>query len=366
MHRTRTGRRALVVVACALVALAAYGIAAWAFEGDGWVSRTGERAGANSLTVRATGVNAQSGELSEADAAFVADLATADVVVDVYQVATATKQSYSEAYDYALGGSYRSDDNDALLASALRGATTGAWQELAAALAPTATLTAEGSIPAGGTLERLDPGIYLVLAHGRGITDAAQAVSATYAYTFSPALVAVPAWGTSAAEMADPTAVTIDLKCERAPRYGSVQVVKTTVDKAGKPAAVQGDPVTFNFNIHGTQPDGTTYDNYLAVTLQPGESSGTSTVLGHIPAGTTLTVTEVYGGGRYQQVGAVTADAGTTVRAGETLVFRAVNTPTSRIYGGNGVQNGFVYNQKGTGDWDFTQTPHVPDNPQAN
>ena len=152
------------------------------------------------------------------------------------------------------------------------------------------------------------------------------------------------------------------LKPEQAERYGALRIIKRTVDEAGNPAPVEEESITFTFHIVGTRPDGTAYDNYAAVTLDPGETEG-SDVIGHIEAGTTITtVDEVYEGERYDLVGIEVGDKGNIIIADDTIEFIATNTPNGNPpRGEHGVENKLVYDHDGSegtqGDWNNTATP---------
>ena len=147
------------------------------------------------------------------------DLAGADVVVDLYQVARAVKTSGQDTYHYELTGEYASLK---LPDSPEEGAQPAAsWEETAQQAAAIALDAASPCTPVSGSGEsagtkvgNLAPGLYLLVARGRNLTELADykieieqtdsltqeeskriatiADSQQYTYAFLPQLVSLP------------------------------------------------------------------------------------------------------------------------------------------------------------------------------
>lgn len=356
MHKTgkRIGIAAFAM--CLLVALAFGGMSAFAA-----VPWHGDQFG-NSLTVEAT----NKPEME-------ADLAKTDVVVDVYRVAAGQKDGVYDAYNYTWEAPFG------------EGSVSPSWFDVssqeqwdaraydAAELLAKAGDVQSVNAPAGSTIDGLDAGIYLVLAHGadQAVTFDAEgkvqlvAQSDIYEYSFKPSLVAVPSKAadeegvirTDGAYGPWLTDVTMQLKPEHSPLYGRLLVEKKVV---GAPDAVE--PATFVFHLVGTTPDGKPYENYASVYYTGGASA--STVVRHIPAGTELTVTEEYAGARYELASSQTAEctvvADKANAANPDTAMMSVsfsNTPTGGP-SGHGIENNFTY--ESDGDWHWMAVPEQP------
>lgn len=325
---------AFAVAACLIAALAFAG-AAMAAPGAWWV-QTG-----NTLTVSATNT-----------AAYQEDIAKADVVVDLVKMADATPRDTDQAFTYEFTGEYSG-------LSIGENPDARAWGALAADAAAIAKTTAGGTVDAGKAIGKLDDGLYLVLAHGRGETGSLTAESDLYAYSFAPTVVALPSKqadadgvirtdGSYGEWVSD---VSIALKPERRPLYGSLRIVKNVQDFSGEPA-------TFVFHLTGTTPEGKAYDNYASVYFTGGTQA--ETVVTHIPAGTELSVSEEYGGARYELV---SGDDGCKVIVSDSAVAvggrMAEATFTNRAngsgVGGHGIENNYELGDDG--DWAWTATP---------
>ena len=351
MH-TRTKRIYIVALGvCLLVTLAIGSISAWALGDKGWVegnstSSVSAGSGANTLKVN----------IASNDASYAEDLGKAQVVVDVYKIASATKTEGYDSYDYTLDSDYDTTANRELLDAALRG--NGSWEALAEAITAGATLHEGGSasVPTGdgATISGLDDGLYLVLAHGSSITEGLRAESPSYTYSFQPIIAALPTKDSvdGVINTANPgewqTTLTVALKSERTTNYGDLAITKNVTEAPAEDA-------TFVFHITGTTPAGEAYDNYAGITIPAGDTEGTVTVT-HIPAGTQVTVTEEYAGS-YNISEVVVGDKGDVIIADDTITFSVTNTPGDRVDGGHGVQNNFEYDKNGGGDWDWTPDP---------
>lgn len=274
-----------------------------------------------------------------------ADLGDAPIQVDVYRIATGSKDATYDTYNYTfdveafkgLAEQYR-----ALAADTKT--STEAWDDLAASAKKivddnhvAATAHADGS---SETITGLPDGIYLVW-----IPDTA---SDTHTFTFKPALVVLPGkvgadntpvYQTSEGEWTN--TVTLYMKGSMKPRYGSLQIDKTVTD-------FNDEAATFVFHIVDTDTGGQQYENYAAV--QYTAEGVQSTTVGHIPAGMTITVTEVNSGARYQLVSE--NDQTVIIEADQTATVDFTNEPNDSGKGGHGIENHFVFDEETNGgDW---------------
>lgn len=316
---------ALVLMACLLAALTFGGLTAWAAEW--WPG------GGDSLTVEPTD-----------NQALIEDMKSADVVLDVIQIATATPNEQSEYFEYTLIGDYaklKIPENP----------TSSDWRALAEEAAKIGKTTPNGDVDAWAKLSDLDDGLYLVLGHSRGETNGLIAHGKQADYEFQPAIVALPS------KPVDPETgeihtdygpwlsdVTVVLKSQLLAQYGDLKITKTV-------QGFSGEEATFVFHIVGTTPTGDTYDNYAGITCG---ASGETTVK-HIPVGTKLTVQEenVYTGARYEYVSGDTSEK--TIVVNDVVSAAFVNKANGSGKQGHGIQNNFTLVENG--DWILEATP---------
>lgn len=316
------------------------------------------------LTVQPAGADSEYTDLLAAD----------DVVADVYLVAAAIATG-EDSYDYAALPAFAELENLSLAIDK----DTDAWNALAQeafavvlrdGVAPDATLPVKvaGDIPATG--------LYLVITRNDGVVDTAAYVAsvtdetgseslattvktAQHTYRFAPALVSVPT--KEADENGEDTGSwdynpTITLKPEQVGLYGALRIRKT-LDRY-----MLGRPATFLFDVEATLDGELVYSNVIGLSF---ESAGTleSEIIGKIPVGATVTVTEVYSGISYvyDVVGADTHEFEIEVPYDETdegtlytVEFENdVDNPDSPN-GGGSIENRFTYDGE---DWeDVEQT----------
>lgn len=350
VHTTKSRLRALALGVCLLVTLALGGIAA----------RADEPAGQNTLTVFRSG-----GEKVPFTAAIKADYDASPVEVNIYQVATAKPNDKYDIFDYTsvtdeldLDATEFKDETGAtdwekVAQAAKKLADEGKLEAIknASGELPTATIAANTqSIDIAG----LDNGLFLVLPKNIKGTG--------FEYTFSPSLTALPTKEAKNGVIMTSfdygrwlTEVTINLKPAYMPIYGALEITKTITEADPQEAM-------FTFHITGKTPQGEDYDTYAGITIPAGEETG-STIVDHIPAGTAVTIEEVYAAGRYDRVKNLTWDDNTNVIVADNddgthnlIHFSCNNTRNGDSYGGHGVQNNFRYNNVG-GDWTWTPTP---------
>ena len=342
VHTTKSRLRTLALGVCLLVTLVLGGIAA----------RADEPAGQNTLTVFRSG-----GEKVPFSAAIKADYDAAPVEVDIYQIATAKPNDKYDIFDYTSVSDEL--DLDAAEFKDETGATD--WEKVAQAAKK---LVEEGKIQktTSGTIAAntqsvniagLDNGLFLALP--KNIKGAG------FEYTFSPSLTALPTKEAKNGVIMTSydygdwlTEVTINLKPAYMPIYGALEITKTITE-------ADPEDATFTFHITGKTPQGEDYETYAGITILAGKLTG-SVIVDHIPAGTAVTVTEVYAAGRYDRA-SVNWDDNTNVIVADNddgthnlIHFSCTNTRNGDSYGGHGVQNNFRYKDVG-GDWTWTPTP---------
>lgn len=264
-----------------------------------------------------------------------------------------------------------------------------------------------------GTEHPVDFGLYLAMPHSSSLTKdqyqvkvpikdqsygynpATLAIAPNHSYTFAPQLISVPSLGGLIAGAAADTAAdaptawdyTVEAvaKPEEQPRYASLSLSKTLNSFNG--------PANFVFEITAVQNGEIVFEKQAAFNFT---QTGTQTVQvdGRIPAGSTVTVEELYSGATYSfkayevtnapwstngdklviesiPAGNVvvapwdeddrTADR-MTIEAGVVVAANATNEPNNSSNNGNGVVNRFDKRTGGTDwyGWNWTQDFVVP------
>ena len=199
---------------------------------------------------------------------------------------------------------------------------------------------------ARGVIGDLRPGMYLV------VPEAAYNPDYTIHYEFAPYLTALPSseytlTGQGSDEWVYDT--TIGLKPDAVPQFGRLNITK---DLSNYNETL--GPVTFVFEIIGRDAAGEVrYSEVESLTFTSAESK-TITLEG-IPAGLTVTVTEVYSGASYEAVGSledtalIFSEAGVAAQAGPEAAVRFQNRYGGGNRGGYGVTNHFA--SDGAGGW---------------
>ena len=312
------------------------------------------------------------------------DLAGADVVVDLYQVARAVKTSGQDTYHYELTGEYASLN---LPDSPEEGAQPAAsWEETAQQAAAIALDAASPCTPVSGSGEsagtkvgNLAPGLYLLVARGRNLTELADykieieqtdsltqeeskriatiANSQQYTYAFLPQLVSLPtkeADANGVINTANPGdwifEASVNLKPERLDRYGSLEIVKTLLEYETM-GGVQ-ESATFVFEVTGMLDDQVVYSNVESITFTAAGQE--RVVLDRIPAMAQVTVREVYSGSSYQLT--VPGDRTATIAADDVVSVEFENEYDGRRTNGHGIKNQFVYDEE-AGAWHWYSSP---------
>ena len=263
-----------------------------------------------------------------ADEAARADFDAAGVVVDLYLVAEATKIEGYDAYEYAPTGSFASltlsDDMDEAASQALAQDAAAIAKDGATPVVTGAPL--EQKITSGDDGSDLAAGIYLVIPRGgdedywttAGEDDSLigmRASSGSIEYVFTPLLIALPTKedvnGDGVISSADEDGdwicdADLTLKFSMTEQFVEITVEKTIED-------FEGEQASFVFLVEAVSNGETVFSETVMITMG---ASGTGTAtMDRIPAGSDVTVTEIYGGPRYDAVGsdsstieAITAD----------------------------------------------------------
>ena len=310
---------------------------------------------------------------------FGADLADADVAVDVYRIARAVKTPGYDGYHYELAPGYDLDIPGN--GEGGEGQQAVNWEQLAQEAAAVALnenapgTPVDGSgVPAGTRMENLDAGLYLLVARGSDMTAIADyktevkqkdtltgeetvriatiVNSEQYTYAFLPQLVSLPT------KAADENGVintgnpgewifdmAVNLKPERLDRYGSLEIVKTLAEYETM-GGVQ-ESATFVFEVTGRLGDEIVYSNVESITFT---AAGQERVtLDRIPAKAEVTVREVYSGSSYELT--VPGDRTATIAADDIVSVEFENEYDGRRTNGHGIKNQFLYDEAGGWSW---------------
>lgn len=275
------------------------------------------------------------------------ELLSASIPVNLYKVA-----SVDESGNYTGIGAFSKLDLSSVSADNLD-AAAATWAERAAEAKkllkddtePTTTTLTQGR----GTATGLDTGLYLV--------DTPKVITPNYTYTFTPYLVSLPTnnyySGNGASDdwiydLTKEYNSAVGLKPEQHVRYGNLVINKELVDHN----ATFGNNATFVFQI-----DITTLDNKKETRIEEltFDAAGSHSVtIEKIPAGSHVTVTEVYSGASYELASAKSQETDIIANPEkETEVeFRPaevsfINKHNGRTNGGYGVKNNFKLDENG-------------------
>lgn len=275
------------------------------------------------------------------------ELLSASIPVNLYKVA-----SVDVSGNYTATGTFAKLDLSSVSADNLD-AAAATWAERAAEAKkllkddtePTTTTLTQGR----GTATGLDTGLYLV--------DTPKVITPNYTYTFTPYLVSLPTnnyySGNGASDdwiydLTKEHNSAVGLKPEQHVRYGNLVINKELVDHN----ATFGNNATFVFQI-----DITTLDNKKETRIEEltFDAAGSHSVtIEKIPAGSHVTVTEVYSGASYELASAKSQETDIIANPEkETEVeFKPaevsfINKHDGRTNGGYGVKNNFKLDENG-------------------
>lgn len=274
------------------------------------------------------------------------ELLSASIPVNLYKVA-----SVDVSGNYTATGTFAKLDLSSVSADNLDTAAA-TWSERAAEAKkllkddtePTTTVTlTQGR----GTATRLKTGLYLV--------DTPKVITPNYTYTFTPYLVSLPTNNYYNGKDASDNWIynltgsnAVGLKTEQHVRYGNLVINKELVDHN----ATFGDEATFVFQIDIKKPDGKKETRIEELTFNAAGSD--SVTIEKIPAGSHVTVTEVYSGASYELASAKSQETDIIANPEkETEVeFKPaevsfINKHDGHTNGGYGVKNNFKLDENG-------------------
>jgi len=296
--------------------------------------------------------------------------------VDLYRVARAVADPAFETYSYEMEEGFAFEkDGEAVDMSAyedLVTLTNDDYKLFANQAAEVIYSDIDNHAPtytsADGIFKDIDPGLYMVIAHGdedpyyekdEEGNWTAILNSDEYVYTYKPELISLPSTVEDMTGAYDEEGQFIpittaggewiyDLKATLKPsqevRYGDLWITKTYTGYD------TWSPVTCVFHITAELKDKVVYDNYVAMTF---DSADTETVklAGKLPVNAVVTVTEEYAGAGYRQVGVTPRPVVIPVPVEDghaEVTFE--NTRGDEVIHGYGIENHFEYN--GT-SWDL-------------
>lgn len=217
---------------------------------------------------------------------------------------------------------------------------------------PTETVTLQNG---RGYKDKLETGLYLV--------DTPKVTTPNYTYTFTPYLVSLPTnnyySGNGASDdwiynLTKEYNSAVGLKPEQHVRYGKLVINKELEDHN----ATFGDKATFVFQIDITTPDNKKETRIEELTFDAAGSH--SVTIEKIPAGSHVTVTEVYSGASYELASAKSQETDIIANPEKKseVEFRPakvsfINKHDGRTNGGYGVKNNFKLDE--TNQYQYTE-----------
>ena len=280
-----------------------------------------------------------------------AELRDLEIPVDVYKVADITEEAVYDTTNYT-------DFADLELEKVSSTTTAEEWAKMAEkametvenkGIKPTEKVKVtkpEGATKSTGVIRDLETGMYLVQAE--------TVQSNEYTYDFTPYLVSLPN-NYYSKENSDDTwvyDVTTGMKPQQTQRYGDLEIVKdlTEYNASLKDAL-------FVFQVEGTRHNKQVYSDVVSIKFnQAGEKS---VLVKHLPAGTVVTVKEVYAGGSYSNTSGDTQEA-VIAAEGSTDNPASVsftNTYNGKLIPGTGIVNHF---ENKDGEWSWEQQTDEP------
>lgn len=279
------------------------------------------------------------------------ELRSLEIPVDVYKVADITEEAVYDTTNYT-------DFAKLGLEKVSSTTTAEEWAQMAEMametvekkkIAPTEKVKVtkpEGAAESTGVINNLATGMYLVQAETVQTSE--------YTYDFTPYLVSLPN-NYYSKENPDDTweyDVTTGMKPRQTQRYGDLEIVKdlTEYNASLKDAL-------FVFQVEGTRNGKQVYSDVVSIKFnQAGEKS---VLVKHLPAGTKVTVKEVYAGGSYSntsgdtQETVIVADGVTDNPASVSFT----NTYNGKLIPGTGIVNHF---ENKDGEWSWEQQTDEP------
>lgn len=274
------------------------------------------------------------------------ELRSLDIPVDVYKVADITEEAVYDTAKYT-------DFADLGLEKVSSTTTAEEWAKMAEkametvenkGIKPTEKVKVtkpEGATKSTGVIRDLETGMYLVQAE--------TVQSNEYTYDFTPYLVSLPN-NYYSKENSDDTwvyDVTTGMKPQQTQRYGDLEIVKdlTEYNASLKDAL-------FVFQVEGTRNGEQVYSDVVSIKFnQAGEKS---VLVKDLPAGTKVTVKEVYAGGSYSNT---SGDTQETVIVAEGITDNPASVSFTNTYNGKLIPGTGIVNhiEIENGNWDWKQ-----------
>ena len=279
------------------------------------------------------------------------ELRSLEIPVDVYKVADITEEAVYDTTKYT-------DFADLGLEKVSSTTTAEEWAQMAEkvmetvedkGIAPTADVKVTkpaGAAESTGVINNLETGMYLVQAETVQTSE--------YTYDFTPYLVSLPN-NYYSKENPDDTwvyDVTTGMKPQQTQRYGDLEIFKdlTEYNASLKDAL-------FVFQVEGTRNGEQVYSDVVSIKFN--QAGKKSVLVKHLPAGTKVTVKEVYAGGSYSntsgdtQETVIVADGVTDHPASVSFT----NTYNGKLIPGTGIVNHF---ENKDGEWSWEQQTDEP------
>ncbi len=331
-----------------IIAAAAALTVAVAAEGAASLHPVSAEQGEYTLTVNA------SGEMT--------GLKEAQTVLDIYKIADAAGTPGTADFTWTPAEGFEAlvmDDEDW---------TAAAQEALRMALTSTNGITVETvqpavkAVPAGEAVSLADPGLYLVIPHGSGLTDylvtvktaevsgtgeanlATIARSRTAQYTFSPQIVSLPGKEEKDALTDDSGTwlndMNLVMKYSTSDLYGKLKIQKTLLSFETK------DPATFVFRVDGYKDGYDTgeriYSDVVSIVFDGAQIR--SAELTDISLDAYVTVTEIYSGTVYYAADGEIRQIQIKADQENKVSFSNDYIPASR--GGGSVTNRFSFDRE--------------------
>jgi len=204
----------------------------------------------------------------------------------------------------------------------------------------------EGAAESTGVINDLETGMYLVQAETVQTSE--------YTYDFTPYLVSLPN-NYYSKENPDDTwvyDVTTGMKPQQTQRYGDLEIVKdlTEYNASLKDAL-------FVFQVEGTRHGEKVYSDVVSIKFD--EAGKKSVLVKHLPAGTVVTVKEVYAGGSYSNTSGDTQKTEIVAEGvkDNPASVSFTNTYNGKLIPGTGIVNHF---ENKDGEWSWEQQTDEP------
>ena len=281
------------------------------------------------------------------------ELRSLEIPVDVYKVADITEEAVYDTTNYTAFA-------DLGLENVSSTTTAEEWAQMAEKamktvedkkIAPTEKVKVtkpEGAAESTGVISDLKTGMYLVQAETVQTSE--------YTYDFTPYLVSLPNnyYSKEKPEPDDTWVydVTTGMKPQQTQRYGDLEIVKdlTEYNASLKDAL-------FVFQVEGTRDGKKVYSDVVSIKFD--EAGKKSVLVEDLPAGTVVTVKEVYAGGSYSNT---SGDTQETVIVAEGVTDHPAsvsftNTYNGKLIPGTGIVNHF---ENKDGEWSWEQQTDEP------